>query len=218
MIAFVMNLETRPERWKKMKKDFLNSGIRLKRFVGKKLEVGLCGTLDSTVKILKEAKEMKLKNVLILEDDCKLQKGWKDNWKIIKEWLDDNLDKWDIYSGGNTNVYFPKEVARLNKNISLYDPIFSTASHWIYISEINYNKIIKHYSTILKVCNTMGRVIHPITSDIYNNFLKTLISYPYLSYQYESMSDTVHHIRTSHRKKFINSEKYLKKINKTRKL
>jgi hypothetical protein len=217
MIAFVMNLQTRPERWEKTKKDFLNSRIRLKRFIGKKLEVGLCGTLDSTIKILKEAKKMKLKNVLILEDDCALQKGWKQNWKIIKEWLDNNLDKWDIFSGGNTNVYFPKEVARLNKDITLYDPIFSTASQWIYISENNYNKIIKHYTYALNICKTMGKVVHPVTSDVYNNLLKTLISYPFLSYQYQSMSDTVNHIRTSHTKKFINSEKYLKKLNKTRK-
>jgi len=213
MLAFVMNLETRPERWEKTQKLFLNSGMKLKRFIGKKLENGYCGTLHSTIAILKEAIKMDLDNVLIIEDDCKLGKNWKKVWKLVKKWLDAHPKEWDIYSGGGTTILYPREVVRINDNISLYDPFFSLASHWIYISKHNYQKIIDSYTNALYWCTVVGKILpNPcITTDSCNNLLKTLVSYPFIATQYETKSDTANCTR-KHKKPFEKSEKYLKEL------
>ena len=88
MIAYVINLKKDKERWEDMQKEFKGSSIELKRFNAIEDSVGAYGLMKSFIAILKLARKNKLKNLLILEDDCQLRKDWKSNWDKIRRWLD----------------------------------------------------------------------------------------------------------------------------------
>lgn len=73
---YVINLDSRPDRLAKVMSSFTDLGIadRVERFPGivPKEGSGALGCLMSHVTIIKKAKELCLKNVLVFEDDVKL--------------------------------------------------------------------------------------------------------------------------------------------------
>ena len=98
--TFVINLDSRQDRWANIKRHFKESNFKLRRISAVIKEVGAYGTFLSFIKAIKLAKKERLSEVLILEDDCLPKKGFEKKWIIIKEWLDKHPTKWDIYSGG----------------------------------------------------------------------------------------------------------------------
>jgi hypothetical protein len=188
--------------------------------------------VKSFIGILKIARKSKLKNVLILEDDCKLTPNWQSNWNKITKWLDDNPDKWDIYSGSGWNVILPDIVGEIDNKIAFFDPLISWSTNYIYIPQRNYSRIIKHFDSIVEYIKYPLLHYIFVLDNIINFCYKTLISYPFIAYQKDKYKSNIHQgILTKKFKTsiFVKEEKRLKKIystykkrnpdrNKTRKL
>ena len=204
MDTFVVNLDSRPDRWKNIQKRFRSRQFKLRRFTPLKAINPQYSLLLTTIEILKVAKKEKLANILILEDDCLPVN--LDVWPKIKEWLATHKEKWDIYSGGAQNIYFPNPVGETD-GVKFYDPLWSTAAHFIYIPRRSYNKVISHYSNFKYVTT----LVPFVSTDIHNNFLKEIVSYPFVAYQ-DSGYSNVSKTRRDRKKDFRKAEKGLSDI------
>ena len=201
--AFVINLDSRQDRWVNIKKHFKGSNFKLHRVSAVVKEVGAYGTFLSFIKAIKLAKKKGLSEVLILEDDCLPKKGFKERWVTIKAWLDRHPTKWDIYSGGATNIYMPHLIGE-SKGINFYNPAWSTCAHWIYMQSRVYDTILDHYNKYSFACN----YVPTLNADIHNNLFKTVISYPFMAYQDSGFSN-LSKTRRNRRKDFQEAEKGL---------
>lgn len=68
---YCINLDERTDRWEQVQKEFEKLGITdVKRFSAIKHEKGAIGCRESHLSIIREAKELGLRNVLIFEDDA----------------------------------------------------------------------------------------------------------------------------------------------------
>jgi len=98
--AYVINLDNRTDRLQKIINYFSNY-LTLYRISAIKHDDGAKGCALSHISIIKMAKEKNLPTVLILEDDCMPTESFN-LWPQVKQWLDNNRDKWDLYVGGNS--------------------------------------------------------------------------------------------------------------------
>jgi GR25 family glycosyltransferase involved in LPS biosynthesis len=206
--TFVINLDSRPDRWANIKRHFKGADFKFHRISAVVNKVGAYGTFLSFIKAIKLAKKEGLSEVLILEDDCLPKRGFKQRWATIKEWLDANPTKWDIYSGGATHIYMPKLIGE-SKDIKFYNPMWSTCAHWIYIQSRVYDKLLDHYKQYSFAC----KYFPLLNADIHNNLFKTVISYPFLAYQ-ESGFSNLSKTRRNREKVFKEAERALHDIGK----
>ena len=212
MHAYVVNLDKEKQRWIEMKKEFKGSGINLRRFSAIKDTVGGYGLIQSFIAVIKEAQEKKLKHVLILEDDIHLTKGWSERWSKICKWLHANPTAWDIYSGGGWGIFMPHEIAKID-DITLYDPLVSLSTHWLYINSNCYNSLINFLNRVKEYIKL------PIVGDLFalDNCLclyKTLVSYPFVAYQKNTVSSIKNYYRKDNMQTFKNAEKSLGRTRK----
>lgn len=198
--AFVINLDKRTDRWYQIKKLFKNSSINLIRVSAIKKNDGHLGCGLSFMKIVRYAKENNLKSVLIFEDDNMPLDNFDSRWLTIKKWLDNNLDKWEIYNGGarfldwqtynkkvpNINNYDVKLFHKINHNEYLFKNDLIVSTNWMYINFNCYDKLLKWLDI-----QTNIRFLVPIDQYINNskNF-NCVFSIPQLALQYNSKSDT----------------------------
>ena len=201
MNTFVINLDSRPDRWKNIQKRFKHDQFKLRRFTPVEASSPQYSLLLTTIEILKIAKKEKLDNILILEDDCLPVN--LDIWPKIKRWLGAHKEKWDIYSGGAQNIYFPNPVGETD-GVKFYDPVWSTAAHFVYIPQRSYKRVISQYSNLMY----LSTIFSSITIDIHNNFLKTIISYPFVAYQ-DSGYSNLKKTRRNRKKDFRDAEEGL---------
>lgn len=205
MKAFVINLKSRPDRWARMKKVFANSDIKISRINAVLAENPHYGVMKSFLRALRKAQALKLDNVLLLEDDCMPTAGWRSRWTKICSWLHENPDKWDLYSGGNWAIWFPHEVGHID-DIKFYDPAYSLASHWLYVPQRSYDKLIDYYSWVLN----MSPILPTVAIDQHNNLFKMVISHPFMAYQKSNYSNTRHRYLNTERM-FSLAEKSLRR-------
>jgi len=207
--AYVLNLDSRPDRWASLKKEFKGSEsvFKLHRVSAVVKDVGAHGNFLSFIKAIKLAKKQGLDEVLILEDDCLPVKGFMKKWIVIKKWLDSNPDKWDIYSGGAHQILLPESIGEAN-GVKFYDPAWSVAAHWIYIQKRSYDKLLKHYKRFSFGANYWSK----LGVNVHNNLFKTVISYPFIAYQDSGFSD-INKRKRSTRKLFRNAERGLSRKN-----
>ena len=206
MDTFVINLEERPDRWKSIQKRFRNNKFKLRRFTPIQDNSAGYSLFLTTIEILKIAKRKRLANILIIEDDCLPVENFSELWEKVKGWLDSHKDNWDIYSGGAQNIHFPKFVGEA-EGVKFYDPLWSTAAHFMYVPSRSYNKIIDHYGTY----KYATKVIPFLNTDVHNNLFKNIISYPFLAYQ-DSGYSNVSKTRRNRKKDFKDAERGLSKV------
>lgn len=107
--VYCINLDRRPDRWEKSIKEFEKHNIEAERFTaqdGQLLNIdfdkpykGELGGTISHLNVIKEAKRLNLKNVLILEDDVEFINDFN---KVFKEKYNYIPNDWDsLYFGGN---------------------------------------------------------------------------------------------------------------------
>jgi GR25 family glycosyltransferase involved in LPS biosynthesis len=160
--AYVINLNKRPERWENIQKSFKNSSIELIRLPAIENKNGNIGCGLSFMKAVKYAKKHNMKTILIFEDDNKPLEGFDERWKIIKNWLDTNLEKWEIFNGGarfpdwgnyETQITSPyADKTKIKYSIENKEYLFQTekllSTNWIYINSSVYDKVLKWDSPI----------------------------------------------------------------------
>ena len=208
--AFVINLNTRKDRWKAMQESFQDSGIKLQRFSAIKKDPGAYGLVLTVMKAVRHAKKRGLPALLLLEDDCVLRAGWKERWLRIKEWLEEHPDEWDIYSGG-AQAYGDdaKEVGHTG-SIRFFRPKWSHGGHFIYIPARSYDLMLAKY----KKCAPTTYKNPVIGADIINGHLKRLISHPFVAYQDDGHSNIETKI-VKRRDQYVKTER---KLGRTRRL
>ena len=204
MHTFVINLDKRPDRWELVKKRFTDTEFKLERLSAVVKSVGAYGNFLSVIKAIKLAKKRGLEEVLIIEDDCLPKRGFEKRWTHIKSWLDVNPDKWDIFSGGAHSVVLPDLIGETH-GIKIYNPWWAVAAHWIFIPKRSYDTVLHYYSKV-----SIGANYCPFLGvDVHNNFLKTVISVPFIAYQDDGYSNISKKNRCT-RKLFRNSEKSIR--------
>ena len=197
--AYVINLDKRPERWENIQKSFKNSSIELIRLPAIENKQGHIGCGLSFMKAVKYAKKHNMKTILIFEDDNKPLEGFDQRWQIIKNWLDNNLEKWEIFNGG---ARFPDWQEYEKKTISsyadtthlkysidnkeyLFEAPFIVSTNWIYINISCYDKVLKWESMI----NDTPFI--PIDQYMTKTeYFKCIFSIPHLALQENGKSDT----------------------------
>lgn len=205
MQAFVLNLDSRPDRWALIKKRMPE--FKLRRISAIVKPVGGYGNFLSIIKAIQTAKRERLPEVLILEDDCLPKKGYIGIWRKVKKWLDLNPDKWDIYSGGAHQIFGPNFIGSTD-GVKFYDPLWCVASHWIYVQERSYDKLLAHYKRYCIGASYWSK----LGVDVHNNLFTTVISYPFIAYQ-DSGYSNVNKTHRNTRKLFRNSERGLSRKN-----
>lgn len=153
-VAYVINLDKRPERWQTIQERFKDSSIILERISAvEDSSNGHNGCGLSFLKIIAAAKAQGLENVLIFEDDNTPLDNFDKRWAITKEWLDTHTDKWEIFNGGGQ---VPDDLSRYPSWKLSATPLFKNntlnvsvckinnlvRTNFMYISNRAYNKIL----------------------------------------------------------------------------
>jgi hypothetical protein len=141
--CFVINLESREDRMNKLRENY-GEIFNIKRISALEHTLGWVGCFQSHQRCLRIAKNENLKTLLVLEDDCCLydKDNFLNEWKEIKQWLDNNLDKWEIFLGGCTNLRQENVIGYFNKPLGLVRLNFATTAHFIYYNSSIFDKII----------------------------------------------------------------------------
>lgn len=150
--ALVINLDERTDRWEQMNKDFANSSFRLTRYpcilitdpeISRK-DRGYIGVARTHIEIVKMCKAKGQKTVLILEDDCKPEPNWEKNWYKIRDYLDSNLNKWEVFNGAVCGIEkMNRVVVREQNDIYLLNTVGGCFCHWLYLNvDAAYDKLL----------------------------------------------------------------------------
>jgi len=202
--GYVINLDSRPDRWRNIQERFKDSSIELHRVSAINKRPGAYGLLLTAIKVLEDAKEKGLDAILLLEDDCMPTPGWHERWELVKKWLHQHPHLWDIYSGGTTYYDNPKEVGHIDY-IRFFQPKNTYKTHWVYIPARSYDMMIKIYKKHIHTTRMKPR----IGIDIINRYVKRIISHPFMAYQDDGYSD-LKGTRRNQRKSFKNAENSLR--------
>lgn len=199
--AHIINLKHRTDRYEKIYnrcKDI--KSINLQRFDALEGTPGwvYCGL--SHLEIIKQNKD-KGESILIFEDDCYIQnlKSFDKQWEKIKNWLDNNLDKWDVFNGGPSCVEKSKYMKVLDKELKIVEINVGKTTHFIYYNKNSFDKILKWDQNN----NVQIDEFH-----IWNNDIKIITAYPYLATQFNSYSD-ISNIQINYDKYFRRSQKFI---------
>jgi hypothetical protein len=183
--ALVINLDHRTDRWEQMNKDFAASSFKLTRYPGvmitdpniSRKDRGYIGVARTHIEIIKMCKEKGMKTVLILEDDCKPEPNWEQNWYKARNYLDNNLDKWEVFNGGICGIESLKRVVVID-NLHLLNTVGGCFSHWLYLN------VDKAYDKLLAWED------HKKEIDLYYTYhFNHYTCYPMLAEQHSGMSD-----------------------------
>jgi hypothetical protein len=182
--CFVINLESREDRISRLRNEYSNI-FNLKRISALEHKVGWVGCFQSHQRCLRIAKKANLKTVLVLEDDCCLfnKETFLDQWKTTKDWLDNNLDKWEIFLGGCTNLKEDNVIGYENKTLGLVRLNFATTAHFIYYNSSIFDKIIDFNIDFKSKYTPVDLVLCEFAKD------KILTKIPFLAKQYSDFSN-----------------------------
>jgi len=139
-----INLEHRKDRKDQIEAELHKMGIEnFKRFPAVKEEFGALGCLKSHLNLLKEAKDKKFKNILILEDDFEFLLSKEDFWKLMESVKD--LD-YDVLLFGYNNGNLKSEKVN-----DVYSKVLEAQTTSAYlVNEKFYDTFIKTFEECLK--------------------------------------------------------------------
>lgn len=183
-VAYVINLKDRKDRRDIISNKFKNSSIELEFFQVERHPDGPhTGTGDSFMKVIQKAKDLNLPSVLIFEDDNMPLDNFDERWIKVKEWLDSNKDKWEIFNGG-ARIYDNPDILlkyKISDDIYLFEMSQYLGLNWIYIHSNLYDKCLEW---------DIGKN-GPIDRYFGNNSIfKNLCIYPYLGLQEVGISNS----------------------------
>ena len=182
--AYVINLKDRTDRKEIISNKFKDSSIVLEFLEVERHPAGAhVGTGDSFMKIIQKALDLKLNSVLMFEDDNMPLDNFDSRWNTTKQWLDTNMDKWEIFNGG-ARIYDSPNITlkhKLTEDISLFEMSQFLGLNWIYLNSSVFKKALEW--TIDKD--------GPIDRYLGNNSIfKNLCIYPYLGLQEVGISNS----------------------------
>jgi len=158
--VYYINLDIRTDRRDLIEMDLNKTNIKAERFAGIFQKPGIVGCGKSHLAVMKKAKELNLKNVLILEDDFTFLKSREEIDAMVNKFMNDMDDNYDVCMfccqnlqerSGSPHDYI-KKIQRANNAsaylingkyldsiINLYEhslPLLeSTGEHWNYAND-----------------------------------------------------------------------------------
>lgn len=181
---YCINLDERTDRWEHAQDEFRKVGIldKVKRFSGIRDVDGRLGVIKSNLAIIKIAKEKKLKNILIFEDDVQFI---VDNpQEVLAKTIQQigNI-KWHLfYLGANTH----QKLTKFKPNLILLKNAF--AVHSMAYSELMYDIFINKYEK-MKVISTFDDILDVFLARKIQEKYICLMTHPMMTTQMNSYSD-----------------------------
>ena len=128
---YLINLKKRIDRLNRVKKDFANYNLIIIEAIEE--QEGWKGCFKSHQKIISIAKEKKLSYVIVMEDDCKIvnEITFDFNLKQILNWLENNMEKWNIFLGGVTHAWDYTNLIELDNNLKLLSINKGKTAHFV---------------------------------------------------------------------------------------
>jgi hypothetical protein len=181
---YCINLNERTDRWEHAQEEFRKAGIldRVIRFSAIRDADGRLGVIKSNLAIIKIAKEKKLKNVLIFEDDVQFI---VDNPQDVLAKTIQQIGniKWHLfYLGANTH----QKLTKFKPNLILLKNAF--AVHSMAYSELMYDIFINKYEK-LKVISTFDDILDVFLARKIQEKYICLMTNPMMTTQMNSYSD-----------------------------
>lgn len=135
--VYVINLDSRPDRWEIIRKICLTAGIHPIRISAVKASPGWHGCALSHKKVAEVAKAAGYPWYLVLEDDATFSHNDWRYFMTLAPYLWTHRDKWDIFTGG-TGI--PSYIQLIEKDPVLYH-IKGPCTHFLLVSEKAYDAV-----------------------------------------------------------------------------
>lgn len=195
---YCINLDRRQDRWENCVKIFEESNLNVERFtafdcLNLKLPVPFRGQLANSIsmyQIYKEAKNLNLKNILIMEDDVCFETNIQEKFFDVINQIPTN---WDIlYFGANNSG----GLHQISENIFKVSMSFTT--HMYAVNNSIYDALIEHFGIIIEnYKNQETQPAHCVGSDfLLGHFQRNNNCYvirPHLAFQRPDFSDIEMH-------------------------
>ncbi len=186
---YCINLDRRTDRWELVKKEFNSIGIldKVNRFTAIDHPDGRIGLIKSFLGLFKMAKDKKMENILIFEDDVHFINNPLEN---LQKALDQVGDiKWSLfYLGANTH----QKLIKLKPNLCLLKNAFS--AHAVVYDYKLYDKIIRRFEKTDRITK-MSDINDVFFSSLQDEHTALVVN-PIIATQSPSFSDL--------EKKFVN--------------
>ena len=170
---YCINLKKRVDRKNKIQKMAKKHKLKIKFFKAIENKEGWIGCLQSHLAILKLAKKRKLKNVMIIEDDCKIVNEMKFDKKLLPK-------NWDmLYFGANIiDLIEEDHFAAKKKKFVRFNGL---TTHCFMINSRIYDELIELITPCLKAVDRYYNEYHKKN--------KCYITNPLIAIQEEGFSD-----------------------------
>ena len=175
----VINLKERTDRWEKIEENFKE--FKILRIDAVKTDEGKIGCFKSHQKALQFAKDNNMEKIFVLEDDCIPCENFKERFKTIKQYLDNN-NNWDLYLGGGIIKPPWDRYPTWKNNFKQY--INYKSEDFVKISKSYGTFFICYKSTVYDYFLNINRYRNPIDKVWHMGYkmpkLNALISYPFI--------------------------------------
>ena len=173
--TLVINLDDRPDRFKEVAAEFHDWPMPIERISAVKKSPGYKGCFLSHLKCIRTAKERRYPWVLIVEDDCMLEKNAIARFQNMLPYLWENKAEWDTFNGGVTLI---KSSKLINYDKKIFE-VRGYAAHFYLVNADAYDKILN---------NAEEYFSKPIDV-FYRNTLRIWTVVPFIAIQRPSHSD-----------------------------
>jgi hypothetical protein len=169
--TLVINLDERKDRWEGIQKSFAEWPVALQRISAVKASPGWKGCFMSHLKCIEIARDNKYEWFLLLEDDCRLDKGALARFQALLPSLWEQRNDWDIFNGGPTFIH---DIQKIQSEPPLYK-IKGFCTHFCIINKSAYEKILGFEEKAIDI--------------LYSENLRMICTHPKLAYQEAGKSD-----------------------------
>lgn len=195
---YCINLDRRLDRWEECQKIFHDLNLNVDRFSaidGKNLDLKhgdlynaeLAGSISHT-NVIKDAKEKKYKNILILEDDVEFHPQFE---HLFNNFIEQVPDNWDMIFFGGNHI---RGTIPISTNV--HKLLGSYAIHAYIIKDVVYDKIINFMENCINNVISKKDTKFPtsVAADYFMAFLHNNMNVygfknPHLAWQRKSFSD-----------------------------
>jgi hypothetical protein len=177
-----------PESTKRYQTFVENNHYDIEIFSGLRHKIGWIGCGLSYKFLLRKAAELNLENITICEDDVEFLDGWFERFLIVKEYLAQTNNKWDIFSGLiadlskkasviKVETYKGEEFIFLDKMVSMVFNIYNKS----FFNKLDMWSQFNHNATM----NTIDRFVEN------HNDVKTVSQVPFIVGHKEELHSTL---------------------------
>jgi GR25 family glycosyltransferase involved in LPS biosynthesis len=181
---YCINLDERTDRWQHAQEEFKKAGIsdRVQRYSAIKDKDGRIGLIKSNLDLIKKAKDKKLKNILIFEDDFEFL---VDNpLQVLETSLKQaqGIDWYLFYLGANTH----QKLIKFKPNLVLLKNAFAT--HSLAYNNKAFDHFINKYDKLAEVKN-FNDILDVFCATYFQEKFICLMTNPMMTTQMNSFSD-----------------------------